>query len=373
MKNDLQSHFPMIRSRQELIDEIHASPRLRQEFHSWPEKRRQEFLDICTGVRGIKLLYDPFFKEIMNPETTPERLERLLSLLLDTEVKILHVLPGDSTRLADEASLLITDIVVELKSHEIANVEIQKIGYLFPGQRSACYSADLLLRQYKRTRSQQKKHFSYRQIRTVYTIVLFEKSPREFHASPGKYLHYFSQQSNTGVELELLQKYIFIPLDIFRKILQNRGITSELDAWLTLFCTDEPEEILKLIQAYPEFIPIYEQLYNLCQNIEGVMKMFSKELQILDRNTVRLMIDQMQRTVNRQAKKIARQKKKIAEQEEEYARQKEENARQEQEHARREQEHAREYERQRAEDRRHYEEQLAALTERLAQLEQRQA
>ena len=56
---------------------------------------------------------------------------------------------GDSMRIADETSLLITDIVVELEDGSIANVEMQKIGYLFPGQRCACYSADLLLRQYK--------------------------------------------------------------------------------------------------------------------------------------------------------------------------------------------------------------------------------
>ncbi|MDE7177826.1 MAG: hypothetical protein K2O59_08415 [Lachnospiraceae bacterium] len=44
---------------------------------------------------------------------------------------------GDFTRIADESSLLIMDIVVELEGGSIANVEMQKIGYLFPGQRSA--------------------------------------------------------------------------------------------------------------------------------------------------------------------------------------------------------------------------------------------
>ncbi|MCI8382371.1 MAG: hypothetical protein HFI07_11375 [Lachnospiraceae bacterium] len=60
-------------------------------------------------------------------------------------------------RIADETSLLITDIVVELEDGSIANVEMQKIGYLFPGQRCACYSADLLLRQYKRVRGKEKE------------------------------------------------------------------------------------------------------------------------------------------------------------------------------------------------------------------------
>ena len=40
---------------------------------------------------------------------------------------------GDFTRIADESSLLIMDIVVELEGGSIANVEMQKIGYLFSG------------------------------------------------------------------------------------------------------------------------------------------------------------------------------------------------------------------------------------------------
>ena len=91
-------------------------------------------------------------KEILNPENTPERVNELLTLLLGQRVRIVDVLPNDGTRLADESTLLITDMVVQLEDGSIANLEIQKIGYYFPGERSACYSADLLLRQYKRVR-----------------------------------------------------------------------------------------------------------------------------------------------------------------------------------------------------------------------------
>ena len=45
--------------------------------------------------------------------------------------------------LADENSLLIMDMVVQLEDGSIVNLEIQKIGYKFPGERCACYSADL--------------------------------------------------------------------------------------------------------------------------------------------------------------------------------------------------------------------------------------
>ena len=63
-------------------------------------------------------------KEILNPEAVPERIGELLSLLLNQKVKVLTVLPNDTTRIADETSLIITDIVVELEDGSIANIEI---------------------------------------------------------------------------------------------------------------------------------------------------------------------------------------------------------------------------------------------------------
>ena len=152
MQTKLQQYFPMLRSREEILREIDATVKLTEKFYIWREAQRQEFLDFCTGVRGIKMLYDSFFKEIMNPETVPERLEEFLSILLNRKVKIVDVLLGDSTRLADEQSLLIMDILVRFEDGTYCNVEVQKIGYAFPGERCACYSSDLLLRQYKKAR-----------------------------------------------------------------------------------------------------------------------------------------------------------------------------------------------------------------------------
>ena len=265
------------------------------------------------------MLYDSFFKEIINPETTPERLEEFLSLLMETEVKILAVLPNDTTRIADERSLLVTDIIVELKNHSIVNLEIQKIGYYFPGQRAACYSSDMLLRQYKRVRSERQKNFRYRDIQAVYTIVLFENSPSEFSAFPEQYLHHFSQTSDTGLEMELLQKYLFVPLDIFQKIQYNTGIRNKLEAWLAFLSIDDPAVILRLIAEYPEFKPLYEQVYNLCQNVERVMEMYSDELRELDRNTVQFMIDDMQDIINRQQTQLAEQTQQLVKKDQQMA------------------------------------------------------
>lgn len=53
-----------------------------------------------------------------------------------------------------------------------------------------------------------------------------------------------------------------------------------------------------MITTYPDFKLMYDDVYNLCNNIEKVMEMFSKELKILDENTVRYMIDEMQGTID---------------------------------------------------------------------------
>ncbi|MBQ7067287.1 MAG: PD-(D/E)XK nuclease family transposase [Lachnospiraceae bacterium] len=311
MNSGLKNFFPMIREKQDVLKRIHKNKKLKALFENWNKTQQEEFLNIVTGMKGVKILYDSFFKEIMNPEYNPERLEKFLTLLLGRKVKILRVLPNDSTRIADETSLLIMDIVVELEDGSIANIEVQKIGYYFPGQRSACYSADLLLRQYKRVRSEKQQTFHYKDIKNVYTIVFFEQSPTQFKDFPKLYRHFFEQKSDTGLELDLLQKYLFVPLDIFKKNLHNKGISSELDAWLTFLSVDEPSYIIELIEEYPEFKPMYEEIYQMCLNMEKVMEMFSQELQKLDQNTVQYMIDIMQDTIDEQKEQLDQKQQEI--------------------------------------------------------------
>ena len=296
----LRKHFPSLRTRKEILAVIAADPGLGDTFYRWPLETQEEFLGCCSGARGMKVLYDGVFKEIFNPETTPERLERLLYLLLGRRVSIKTVLPNDSVRLGAETSLLYTDIIVQMEDGSIGNIEVQKIGYAFPGERCACYSADHLLRQYKRVRGKRGKHFSYRDVKNVYTIVFFENSPQEFHEFSDIWMHKFKQQSDSGLEMNFLQEYILLPLDIYKKAMQNKSIETELEAWLAFLCFDAPERIEELITRFPEFAELYQQICDLCRNTEKVMSMYSKELEELDHNTVLYMIDEMQAQIDRQ-------------------------------------------------------------------------
>ena len=282
------------------------------------------FLNFCTGMAGAKILRDSFFKEVLNPEYDPERLENLLSILLERKVKIRNVLPNDATRIEDETTLVITDIIVELEDGSLANVEIQKRGYAFPGPRGACYSADMLLRQYRRVRARKGTHFAYNQIKNVYLIVIYENSSKEFKNFPDIFYHHSKQIFDSGLELDLLQEYIMIPLDIYHKRMDNKPIETPMEAWLTFLSDDRPEKIIELITKYPEFKPMYETLYQMCVNVEKVMNMFfSEELRILDRNTVQYMMDEQQKEIEEQKEILLNQKREICEQEERINSQKE--------------------------------------------------
>ena len=280
-------------TKEEVLRRVSANAGMEAAYQGMPGKWQERFLNFCTGKGGLPITYDPFFKKIFDPEIHPERLSRLLSLVLGKELKVHRALPNEGTRILDEGSLVIMDIVVEMGDGSIADVEIQKIPYLFPGERAACYSADLLMRQYLRVKGERGKKFSYRDIKKVYTVVLLEKSSEDFRTVPEAWIHKSRQKSDTGIELELLQEYVFIALDMFRKVSNNKRTGSELEAWMQMLSSGNPAVHAQIADKSLIFKGIYEEIEAFRQDIGGVLNMFSDALRILDRNTVQLMIDEM--------------------------------------------------------------------------------
>ena len=300
----LRSAFPQYRELAEVLQEIAASPEMTGAFRSLTPSRRQEFLDFCCGNRGVRVLYDSYFKYVFDPDVEAAALSRMISVLIGLDVKLVQILPNES-HLGADYTLVIMDIIVEASDGSIVNVEVQKIGYNFPGERAACYNADLLLRQYQRIRKEfsendspqeddgnrekdrkgKKGTFSYKYIRPVYTIVFMETSTREFHRFRQDYIHTFAPVSDTGLKLNLLQNYIFVPLDIFRShldaLLRPAGgqPMTEKEAWLAFLSSDDPRVILRILEDYPGiFRPLYDRICTMCQNTKEMMHMFSEEL-----------------------------------------------------------------------------------------------
>ena len=93
---------------------------------------------------------------------------------------------------------------------------------------------------------------------------------------------------------------MFVPLNIFHKTMENKNINTELEAWLTFLSTDDPEQIYNLIHTFPMFSEMYEDIFQLCQNTEKVMNMYSRELAQPDHNTAEYMdmVDEMQKDLD---------------------------------------------------------------------------
>lgn len=62
-----------------LSKSIDGEEHLKKTYHLWKNEEQEEFLDMCTGARGVKMFYDAFFKEVMDPEYAPQRLSDFLS------------------------------------------------------------------------------------------------------------------------------------------------------------------------------------------------------------------------------------------------------------------------------------------------------
>ena len=128
----LRSAFPQYRELAEVLQEIAASPEMTGAFRSLTPSRRQEFLDFCCGNRGVRVLYDSYFKYVFDPDVEAAALSRMISVLIGLDVKLVQILPNES-HLGADYTLVIMDIIVEASDGSIVNVEVQKIGYISPG------------------------------------------------------------------------------------------------------------------------------------------------------------------------------------------------------------------------------------------------
>ena len=149
--------FPF-RTKDECLLELKKNPSVYRTYLNWPDKWKSNFLEFMEGKKSLPLTYDPFFKKLFNPDIYPERLSRLISSIIGTKVTVKCILSNEDSMLPS-TSLLLLDIIVQLEDGSIANVEIQKIPYTFPGERMSCYSADLLLRQYTRVKGEKGSGF----------------------------------------------------------------------------------------------------------------------------------------------------------------------------------------------------------------------
>lgn len=280
-------------TRQEALSFIHQNTDEDdfQLFQQFDDLYRDKLLKFIMGKNGLAITYDKVFRQVMMPGDTSGRLEHFLSSLLEEQVEIEQILPREGNLLFEEGSFVIADIIVRLENGSTINVEIQKIGYNFPGERGSCYTADMIMRQYNYQKNNN-INFSYNLMKPVYLIVFMEKSPALFHTT-NQYIHKKVSYFDSGIPLKLLDNITYISLDTFRELGQN--IKTEQDAWLKFLTEDDPDEIVIFVNQYPEFLPLYQDLIKFRQNPKEMIYMFSEALRQMDKNMERYMVEEMQK------------------------------------------------------------------------------
>lgn len=184
-------------------------------------------LTFLPAGKPCRFLYDPFFKMIFNLVESRARLSELVSCILGQHVTVIEVFPH--TNYTFPNSFVIMDMVVRLDNGSITNIEIQKVPYDFPAERISCYSADLVLRQFRMLKGMETENTdhgsssygkpSYSGMKKVHTIIFFEKSSSSLKSPVNKkaYFHVGKTTFNTSINISLLQEYHLISLDTFKK------------------------------------------------------------------------------------------------------------------------------------------------------------
>lgn len=147
------------------------------------------------------------------------------------------------------------------------------------------------------------KKFSYQDMRKVYTIVIFEKSPKSFSKIPDCYIHRGRIVFDSGVEMDFLQEYCLVALDVFRQNPYSED-RNEQTAWLSFLTTETLEDAERLMNKYPWLEEIYKEIAMLRQKPGEVLHMFSEALKIMDRNTVNYMIEEQQKELEEKDKQL---------------------------------------------------------------------
>ena len=155
--------------------------------------------------------------------------------------------------------------------------------------------SDMVMRQYNRVRDREKERFKFSQMKPVYLIILMENSTKEFKEVAPIFIHRMHCAMDSGVKLNLLTNLVYISLDTFHSVSQN--IDSNIEAWLTFLSSDKPEDIMKLVEKYPEFKDCYRDIIMFRKRPEELMNMFSEALIQMDKNTVKYMIEEQQKEI----------------------------------------------------------------------------
>ena len=137
--------------------------------------------------------------------------------------------------------------------------------------------------------------------------MFYEQSTEDFKAFGETFVHHAKMTCNSGLELNFLQEFYLVALDVFRKSEYASTIDPKdrLVGWLSFFCTENAEDAETLCRIYPWLSELYVEMAQFGRNPEELIGMFSEMLREMDRNTIRYMVDDMKEQIEKGKTELA--------------------------------------------------------------------
>ncbi len=246
------------------------------------------------------MMYDEVFKKIFDFNLHPERLTSLLTSILRFDVEI-KCIENCKVVTSLQGASIIFDILVRLTDNRLVNLEVQKKPHYFSGPRMSVYTATLVMKQFNSLKGTN----DYNDLKKVYTIIIFEKTPKEFKENnpEHKFLIHGNMKFDVDIELGMLEEIYIIALDIFAEHEYSINIDDikgknpeeitdeefirccdyELSIWLKLLTSRSDEEVTMLAEKYEWIEEIYLELMKFMEDPDDFMNMVYNVMAEADR------------------------------------------------------------------------------------------
>jgi len=213
----------------------------------------------------------------LDPDIHADRLSRLLELIFNEEMQVQGSLKEESAKASVYSKKTIVDILARLKNSGIVNTEIQVAAQEFIVNRMNIYTSDIIMLQYSVMNGEKKSKVDFTNIPMSYGVVFMKESPSLFKNNES-FIHYKKECTDTGIDLPMLSKIVYIELDKCLQILQEGRCPKqqeELCLWLAFMADVNSEYAIKLAESRAEFKNIRQELYMMSKNREEMLAMLA--------------------------------------------------------------------------------------------------
>jgi hypothetical protein len=127
-----------------------------------------------------------------------------------------------------------------------------------------------------------------------------ESSSTAFQQDHHHDVHHRYSVFDTGICTDGLAENYFVCLDIYRKYIHTK-IKTKKDAWMLFLGSQSIAHILEVCDAFPEFIPLYEQVFSYQREVSAMTDVFYEALEIMNHNTEMYMIEELREELQAEA------------------------------------------------------------------------